>query len=332
MKFGIEFVPEEKIEKIVNYTVLAEEQGFSNVWITDHYNNNNCYVTLGAIAQKTDVIRLGPGVTNPYLIHPASTASAIASLSELSGDRAVLGIGAGDKMTLEALGVSWDRPLTSVIEAVSVIKALLSGKRLKKYEGKAFKIASAKVNVVDKKNPPNVPIYIGAQGPKMLAAAASHGEGVLINASHPRDFESARSNIQKGLDNSGRSVADLDVTAYVSFSVHEKEEKARKQAKIVVAFIVAGSPPPVLERHGIDISAAKTLGGMIGNGQWKELTESVTDEMIDAFAVAGTPDTCIKRIQELSETGVTQFVTGSPLGKDKEEAIKLIGKEIIPTF
>ncbi|MHA2294640.1 MAG: 5,10-methylenetetrahydromethanopterin reductase [Candidatus Hodarchaeales archaeon] len=335
MKFAIEFVPETKITKIVDYVVLAEEQGFSNVWITDHYNNHNCYITLAAIAQKTSSIHLGPGVTNPYLVHPACTASAMTSLAELSDNRAVLGMGAGDKMTLEALGVSWSKPLTTVVDSVTMIRKLLTGKRLKNYEGKAFTIKSAKVNVVKKKSPPDIPIYIGAQGPKMLAAAATHGEGVLINASHPKDFEAAMVNIKKGLEKSGQTDKELDISAYVSFSVHEKESKARKEAKIVVAFIVAGCPPPILDRHGVDINEAKKIGELISGGigkNWDELMNSVTDPMIDSFAVAGTPDNCIKRIQELSETGVTQFVIGSPIGKDKAEAIKLIGKDIIPSF
>ncbi|MHA1169272.1 MAG: 5,10-methylenetetrahydromethanopterin reductase [Candidatus Hodarchaeales archaeon] len=336
MKFGIEFVPEEKrIGKVVDYVVLAEEQEFSNVWITDHYNNHNTYITLAAIALKTNTIKLGPGVTNPYLIHPACTASALASLADLSGDRAILGMGAGDKMTLEALGVRWSKPLTTVIDAVTLIRSFLTGKRVKNYDGKVYKISSAKINIVDKKNPPNIPFYIGAQGPKMLAAAATHGEGVLINASHPKDFDVAMKSIEKGLADSGQTGKDLDVAAYVSFSVHEKESKARKEAKIVVAFIVAGCPPPILERHGINIDEAKKIGSLISAGlgkNWDELMNSVTDQMIDAFCVAGTPDSCIKRINDLAEKGVSQFVIGSPIGKDKKEAIKLIGTDIIPSF
>ena len=62
------------------------------------------------------------------------------------------------------------------------------------------------------------------------------------------------------------------------------------------------------------------------------VTSSVTDDMIDAFSVAGTPEKCIERIQALGEQGVTQFIVGSPIGKDKESAIDLIGKEVLPSF
>ena len=54
--------------------------------------------------------------------------------------------------------------------------------------------------------------------------------------------------------------------------------------------------------------------------------------MVDAFSICGNPDECISRIDELINAGVTQIVTGSPLGPKKKAAIELIGKEIIPHF
>jgi len=60
--------------------------------------------------------------------------------------------------------------------------------------------------------------------------------------------------------------------------------------------------------------------------------KAVTPEMMDAFAICGTPDDCIEKISGLIKVGVTQIVVGSPIGPDRTEAIKLVGKEIIPYF
>ena len=126
VKFGIEFVPKEHYWKITYYAVQAERGGFSNLWITDHFNNRNVYVTLAAAAIYTNKITLGPGVTNPYMVNPVFTAQAVATLNELAPARVVLGIGAGDKTTLASVGVEMRKPLTSVKEAVSIIRKMTS--------------------------------------------------------------------------------------------------------------------------------------------------------------------------------------------------------------
>jgi 5,10-methylenetetrahydromethanopterin reductase len=164
----------------------------------------------------------------------------------------------------------------------------------------------------------------------MLELAGKIADGALINASHPKDFEVAVKEIKKGAESAGRSMKDIDVTAYACFSIDKKVDKALNAAKIVVAFIVAGSPPMVLERHGIDPSVIGTIGGAIAKGDFGTLMGgAVTTEMMDAFSIYGTPADCVARIDELMKIGVTQIVVGSPIGPDKEKAIKLIGKEII---
>lgn len=331
MKFGIEFVPNMKYYELEYYVKLAEDSGFEYTWITDHYNNRNVYSMLTILALKTSSIKLGPGVTNPYHISPALTASAIATINELSNGRAVLGIGAGDKVTFDRIGISWTKPLRRMREAVEIIRALHSGKSVS-YDGEIFRFNGARLDFKSG----NIPIYIGAQGPKMLQLAAELGDGVLINASHPRDFEAAKENIEAGLSKAGKSRDEFDVVAYASMSVDKDADKARNASKIVVAFIVAGSPDVIFERHGISMDDVNKVREALNNaftkGDWPGVSKAVTDEMIDCFSISGSPDEVIDRIKELSKSGVTQVVAGSPIGPDKKKSIQLIGKEIIPAF
>ena len=178
----------------------------------------------------------------------------------------------------------------------------------------------------------HVPIYVGAQGPKMLELASELADGILINASHPKDFEFAIKQIKQGAEKANRNLDDIDVTAYTSFSIAEDVQKARDAAKIVVAFIVCGSPKQILERHNIDLESAENIGACIGRGKFQDAMSSVTDDMLDAFSISGTKKECLDRIEELNKAGVTQIVTGSPIGPKLEESIKIIGKEIISNF
>jgi 5,10-methylenetetrahydromethanopterin reductase len=82
-------------------------------------------------------------------------------------------------------------------------------------------------------------------------------------------------------------------------------------------------------RHGINPEDAKKITDSIAKGDFKSVLAGVTSQMVEAFSVAGTPEDCRARVNELLKTGVTQVVVGSPIGPNKESAIKLIGKQII---
>jgi len=328
LKFGIEFVPKEPYWKIAAYAIQAEKNGFNNLWITDHFGNRNVYVTLAAVAVYTNKITLGTGVTNPWMVNPVITAQAIGTLDELAPGRVVLGIGAGDKTTLDAVGVEMGKPLAAVKETIEIFRKMTAGESVA-YQGEVFKIAGAKFNFTIKRK---IPVYVGAQGPKMLEMAGKIGDGVLINASHPSDVEYAVKTINEGIKQAGKKPSDVDITAYTSFSVNEDIKKALKAASPVVAFIVAGSPAAVLEKHGINPAKANEIGTALKAGDFGKAIGAVTPEMIDAFSICGTPDMCIARIAELRKIGISQFVAGSPVGANVKVAIDLIGSKIIPQF
>ena len=310
MKFGIEFVPQIPLDELVRLVKLAEDVGFEYAWITDHYNNKNVYETLALIAANTE--------TNPYVRSPAISASAIATIDEISNGRATFGIGPGDKATFEALGIAWEKPVSTIKAAIADINTLLAGE----------KTAAGAALGGAKKVQDAIPIYMGAQGPKMLETAGEIADGVLINASNPKDYEAAMPMIKKGI---GDQAKDFDVAAYTATSIGPDSEAAKNAAKIVVAFIAAGSPPQVIERHGLPEGFNTQMGEFLAQGNFGGAIGAVTDEALDAFSVCGTPDEFIPKIEALADMGVTQYVAGSPVGKNVEESIKLLG-DVIASF
>ena len=328
-RFGIEFVPMDLYWRTTYYCIQAERLGYDSIWITDHFNNRNVYVSLTMIANYTDKIKLGPGVTNPYMVHPVMTAESVASLNEIAPGRVICGIGAGDKTTLEMVGVEMKSPLRTVRESVEIIRRQLVREKTG-YDGKIFKTTGgARFNF---KTADHIPIYIGAQGPKMLQLAGRIGDGALINASHPDDIERAVKLIRKGLEKAGRDPKEVDIAAYTSFSVAETEKKARKPVVPVVAYIVAGSPPFILEKHGISVETANKIKSDLANRNWDEAFGAVDSQMIDVFTVCGSPEQCTEKIDILFKTGITHFITGSPLGPNVRASIDLFGKEVLPHF
>lgn len=316
---GIELTPEHPIERIATLGEHAEANGFDTVFSSSHYNNRNPFAALDRIAQRTESVRLGPGVANPYEVHPVTLASRVATLDEASDGRAVFGIGAGDRSTLENLGFEHDRPLRRVLETFKVADELFAGERVD-HDG-TFTAHDAGLNFAVEGS---IPTYVGAQGPHMIRMAAKHADGVLLNGSHPRDFAWANEQVAKGLADRPDDRGAFDFAAYASVSISTDGDAARSAARPPVAFIAAGAAPPQLDRHDIDHARAETIGGYISGGEFTKAFEAVTEEMIDAFCIAGTPSDVEHRIDDVLEYA-DSFVAGSPLGPDLDEAVRLAG-------
>lgn len=335
---GVEIVPSFPVPEILKLVQEAEGLGFDTVWFTDHFNHRNVYVALASVAVQTKRIVISPGITNPYLIHPAWTASASASLNELAGGRTHLGIGAGDRTTLKRIGVRREKPLARIREAVDVIRSLHRGQVV---DSELLGMKGARLDY----SGGAVPMYIGSQGPRMLELAGEIADGVLINASHPLDFQKALEPLRRGLAQRGReksrvpletSADKFDVGAYTCISVHADGERARKTARIVAAFVVAGSGETTLQRHGVREDELNTLRQALeappSKEKWGKVGACVTERMVERFTIAGTPKEVLERLRKLQGVGVAHLIFGSPLGPDKFEALRTIGKEILPAL
>ena len=336
---GVELTPEIPVDEVAALGERAEAADFDAVFSSCHYNNRDPFLALGRVAAATDELLLGPGVANPYDTHPVKLASQTATLDELSGGRAVFGVGAGDASTLTNLGVDRERPLRRVLESFKVAQDLWAGERVD-HDG-TFAARDAGLNY----EPPSgaeIPVYVGAQGPHMLRMAGKHADGVLVNASHPRDLSWSADRIAEGVEDrevdqretsegtSGETAShvvegDVDVGAYASMSVAEDEDAARAAARPPVAFITAGAAPPVLERHGLDERRASDIGDAIEAGEFEAAFGLVTEAMLEAFCVAGTPAQVAEQLSAVGEH-VDSVVAGSPLGPDQAAAVDLLAE------
>lgn len=319
--FGIELTPEHPPTDLVDLAVTAESVGFDTVFASHHYNNRDEFVVLADIARATNQVRVGPGVTNPYETHPVTLASRMATLDECADGRGVFGIGAGDRSTLSGLGYDVDRPLRRVLESMQVARRLWRGERVS-HEG-TFVAEEAGLNYEAR----ILPVYVGAQGPDMTRMAAKYADGVLFNGAHPLDVEWAAERVSEGLAERDGDRAGFDFAVYASVSIAADREAARGAARPPVAFIAGGAPPPVLERHDLDLALATEIGEAIAAGSFSEAFDLVSEEMLDAFAIAGTPSDVSVRVEQVLETA-DSFVMGSPLGPDLTGAIELAGRSL----
>ncbi|ELZ81855.1 methylenetetrahydromethanopterin reductase [Haloferax elongans ATCC BAA-1513] len=317
---GLELTPEHPVSDLVELGTQAEREGYDSCFVSCHYNNRDPFAVLARLAAETDEIRLGPGVANPYEMHPVTLAAKVATVAEASDGRGLLGIGPGDPSTLRNLGLEDQRGLRSVLEAFKVAQDLWDGKRVT-HDG-TFEATDAGLNF---DVPGEIPVYVGGEGPHMCRMAGKHADGLLFNGSHPDDLAWAREQVDIGRDDRPDSRGEFTLAAYASVSISEDESAAREAARPPVAFITAGAAPPVLDRHGLDADLASDIGDKISAGEFSEAFGLVTPAMIDAFSMAGTPDDVSERMAAVLDHA-DGIVVGSPIGPDLEEAISLAAR------
>lgn len=301
MKFGIGLIPQNNLDETVRQVKLAEEAGFEYAWINDN-PDIDIYKLFRNTLIETESIKICSGVTNPYIRKPGRLSIELMKLNKLSDNRMVLGIGPGNKSQLDKLNITWEKPLTTLKRSLNVIKDM------------------------NNNNPDyEIPIYVEATSTKLLELAGKMANGVLINASHPKDYE----NILKSTENV--DYENFDLIAYSSTSINEDDETAKNAARIVVAFIIAGSPQHILERHGISEKIKNDIYLSLSKGNIGGAIRLVTDNFIDEFSIAGSPDEIIPKIKSLEKVGVDQYIAGAPIGKNIDESIRLLG-DVISTY
>src|SRR4029077_2649351 len=165
MQFGIGFLSESSSREVLDWARdLERHEHLDRLWVADEQFLRDPWVQLGAIAAVTSRVSIGICVTDPYIRHPALTATAAATLQELSGGRALLGLGAGST-GFGALGLEPRSPARAVRECIELCRKLWSEPGPFSYRGEQVRFHDDRL---DFKPPSPIPIYVAARGPKML--------------------------------------------------------------------------------------------------------------------------------------------------------------------
>lgn len=303
-----------------------EEAGFSYLWVTDsslHARYVYAYLTLAAINSKC--LKLGTGITHPYTRHPGITASAIATLDEISGGRAVLGVGAGDRPTAE-LGYAPAR-VQVLREMVMVIRRLMAGERLD-HKGAAFNLVGAELRY---RYRDQIPIFIACSGPRMLALAGEVADGVIVQCGlFPEAIEFALECIAKGAKKARRSLDEIDIWLMACGRISEDRAEALDSSRSMAAWF-AQTASHYCEVAGFDPEIIRNIQDAYQGGEFhlaKDAAALVSDEMVELFTIAGTPKESRERIEPLLMDGV-RGINFMPIGPDRFQSSRLFAQWVV---
>ena len=177
---GISLMPHGPVADLVGLARIAENLGCCRCWVYDEgLATRDVYVAMTAVALATSTIRVGTGITNPYSRHPGTTASAIATIDESSGQRAFVGIGAGGGMTLGPMGIERRRPVAAVEAMVGALRGLYAGEEVD-VESEGFGFRSARLDY----GRADTEIFLAGRGPRMTDLGGRLADGFVLSWVH----------------------------------------------------------------------------------------------------------------------------------------------------
>ena len=290
----------ENISDIVELSRNAEAAGFDSVWTTELYRTS--FQQLSVAALSTDNIRLGTAVTLAFTRSPLITSLTALDLDEISKGRLILGLGSGAKRTIENFhGLTYGKPVARIKECIELIRLTTGDSKRRdpiKFQGEYYNVNLSGYRRPFKTYRERIPIFLAGVGSSMVRAAAEVADGYLghVVCSLKYIKEIVSKSLKEGSERRGREGREFQKASIITCAISKKKSDAKEAAKRTIAFYatVRTYQPPFL-LHGFERETQKIREAYF-SGNLDSMFSSVTDEMINAFAVVGNVDEVLKKI------------------------------------
>lgn len=307
------------LQDAIKYVQYAESRGFEAVWQAESRLVRDAIVPMAAFAATTSRIKIGSGVINNWTRNPAVIASTYLTLDDLAPNRIICGIGAWWDPLASKVGIKREKPLLAMREVVTVVRDLLARKRVT-FHGEFVNLDDVELDVVHgRKEPRNVPIYIGATGPQMMTLTGEIADGAVLNyLVSPRYNEAALNQLETGAKRAGRRLEDIDRPQLVVCSVDNDRQKALDGArKLVTQYL--GQQPHIMKASGVSQDLLDEIGQVLTwpatEEQIEQAMQLVPDDVVQLITASGTPDEVKAKVREYVAYGATCPIL-YPLGPD----------------
>jgi 5,10-methylenetetrahydromethanopterin reductase len=297
---GVWFQGGLKVQASTELAVRAEAAGVHSVWVAEGPVARDAFVTLCSIAMATQRVELATGVVNPFTRHPAQLAATFASLDELSGGRAVCGIGIGARDGLIPLGADVSKPFTAAKEMVSIVRRLLAREDVV-LDGTVFHLDHVRMGFRPVRT--DVPIVLAATGPKMCALAGEAADGIYL-------MYGTREYVQGSLtlaSEARSSQTPFRAASPILMAVDTGDESAKFGLKVGIGLMLTEpNGESMLAANGLDAALAGRIRDGLAQGGVKALAAAVDNSIVDRLTIFGTHAQCVDRLHEAYSWGITE--------------------------
>jgi 5,10-methylenetetrahydromethanopterin reductase len=340
MNFAVGMNADERMDEIGAHALAAEDSGFDFITYVDQpYMSRDVFASMTIAAMNTRRIRIGPGVIDMTTHAPLAVAGGTASVDELSGGRVIVGIGAGG-----AFGETMKpRTVKELHGCVEFIQSFTRGDEVEAY-GQQIRCEFHKRQL---------PVYIGANGPKMLEMAGAVADGVMLSSAfgvHPAMLKWRLAQIERGALKAGRDPGEIDVWARAMIYVADSIEEALPEvagyvmnsARSTIRILGRGDP----EQVQIIRDMEKEAPGLIDECQrvsdawtpeWNEHRDAPAAKLItrlttNLYHMVGKPEDICEKIHNVGQLGIKTIATVTYPLSDKKGMMREIGDKVMTHF
>ncbi len=299
------------VNDLVDVVKYSDNHGYESAYIIESFSDPFCF--LSACARETERIKLGTGVATVFTRNPTSIAIASATVDAISEGRFRLGLGVGhreihkvrDDVEVERPS-PFINPLERLRETTELTHALIGAA----YRGENVNFSGSVFQLNDyepwmRPHRERIEVFYGALSESTFELAGEIADGIAPIFTPIEFVEKMKAAVTRGAERVGRDPAEIDIQCYLPTSVSDDVELARLAAKYDVAIHMSSFRyyRNYFVRQGMG-DAVDKISDLIDTGNFDKAIEAVSDEMVEAVTVFGTPEMCQARIQEYRDAGV----------------------------
>ena len=312
------------IPEIVEFVQRLEGAGYDSVWVGESWGRE-LFVMLTTLACNTSRIQIAAGIANVYSRTPGLVAQCAATLDEVSGKRAILGLGtSGAKVIRDWHGVPYDRPIQRTREYIEIVRLALSGQRVN-YDGEIYKLRDFRI--ATKPPRPDTPIVVASLGPRNVRLTGELADGWTPLYISPNYLPQLQTWLAEGAAVAGRDPGDVDLRPYIVACVDDDDpQAARKLVKGHLAFYIGGMGRyyrDLIAKYGY-VEETDRIADLWSKYERDQAVDVVTDAMVDEFCAGGTAEQARQRLADLADKGLDSPVLYVPNGSPMETMLRTV--------
>jgi len=312
------------IPEIVEFVQRLEGAGYDSVWVGESWGRE-LFVMLTTLACHTSRIQIAAGIANVYSRTPGLVAQCAATLDEVSGKRAILGLGtSGAKVIRDWHGVPYDRPIQRTREYIEIVRLALSGQRVN-YDGEIYKLRDFRI--ATKPPRPDTPIVVASLGPRNVRLTGELADGWTPLYISPNYLPQLQTWLAEGAAVAGRDPGDVDMRPYIVACVDDDDpQAARKLVKGHLAFYIGGMGRyyrDLIAKYGY-VEETDRIADLWSKYERDQAVDVVTDAMVDEFCAGGTAEQARQRLADLADKGLDSPVLYVPNGSPMETMLRTV--------
>jgi len=306
MEIGVNVNTDLPLSYIIEAARAAEASGYDSIWVGEAVEYPHPLPIIALICKETKRIKVGAGILSSKINRCLHIIKAFQTLQEAYGNRLVVGLAPGDYRRLEALGIPLVESLTELETWVEYLSKTQVPTHL------VPESITSRTTVKSLCELTNMPIYVGASGPRMIRMASLNADGILLNYICPKFVEWALKFVEN---------EECCIAAYGPALLKSDDDNLGR-LRISAATVLAGANNGFLKEFGLE-GESENVKRILAERRYIGLAD-YDELLLNRFSICSSIEGIEERIKQLKDLGVDQVILATPFWRNLS-AIKTVG-------